>query len=178
MNNLYKIFKKQHGVGLVETIFAIGIAVVVMTSLVSLALVSLRTSQKNTSLLRQSKLASEELERIRTYKLTRDWKDFVDDMRNCTGTSYCYIAPDLVLHIDLVPPYGESLEAFGDANIYRYFKAYDPAAVSYPVTSDSALIIDPGTTPDLLRVSVTVETHVGDDVVSAHTHTDISNWTR
>jgi Tfp pilus assembly protein PilV len=80
------------GIGLVEVILSLGIAVIVITSLVSLAVFTLRSSQQSRYLLEGSKLASEEIELVRTFKdKSNTWSDFRTAINGCTIASPCYI---------------------------------------------------------------------------------------
>ncbi|MEN9389802.1 MAG: hypothetical protein RLY61_886 [Candidatus Parcubacteria bacterium] len=80
------------GIGLVEVILSLGIAVIVITSLVSLAVFTLRASQQSRYLLEGSKLASEEIELVRTFKdNSTTWSAFRTAINGCTSSSPCYI---------------------------------------------------------------------------------------
>lgn len=58
----------QEGIGLVETIVALGLGVVVLTALVSLSVFTLRTSTRGKLMLEGSKRANEQLELVRAYR--------------------------------------------------------------------------------------------------------------
>lgn len=81
------------GIGLVEVILSLGIAVIVITSLVSLAVFTLRASQQSRYLLEGSKLASEEIELVRTLKdKSTSWSDFQSKISGCIGSGQrCHI---------------------------------------------------------------------------------------
>lgn len=80
------------GIGLVEVILSLGIAVIVITSLVSLAVFTLRASQQSRYLLEGSKLASEEIELVRTFKdKSTTWNAFSTAISGCTIANPCYI---------------------------------------------------------------------------------------
>lgn len=83
----------NRGIGLIEVILSLGIAVVVITALVSLAVFTLRASQQSRYLLEGSKLASEEIELVRTLKdKSTTWSDFQSEISGCIGTAQrCHI---------------------------------------------------------------------------------------
>lgn len=80
------------GIGLVEVILSLGIAVIVITSLVSLAVFTLRASQQSRYLLEGSKLASEEIELVRTFKdKSSTWIEFRSAIGSCSSSAPCHI---------------------------------------------------------------------------------------
>ncbi len=85
------MYKKltNKGIGLIEVILSLGIAIVVITSLVSLAVFTLRASQQSKFLLESSKLAAEEIELVRAYKDSVPWATFIASMTACS--SACHI---------------------------------------------------------------------------------------
>lgn len=80
-NKLIKLNNK--GMGLIEVIAALGIATMVVTSLVSLSIFSLRSSLKSKLLLESSKVANRELELLRSYRDRNTWTDFLTSMQAC-----------------------------------------------------------------------------------------------
>jgi len=82
----------NNGIGLVEVILSLGIAVIVITSLVSLAVFTLRASQQSRYLLEGSKLASEEIELVRTLKdKSTTWAIFRNAISGCSAANPCFI---------------------------------------------------------------------------------------
>lgn len=73
----------QKGMGLIEVIAALGIATMVITSLVSLSIFALRSSLKSKLLLEASKMANREMELIRAYRDRNTWDDFVTTVTPC-----------------------------------------------------------------------------------------------
>lgn len=92
--------------GLVEVIAALGIAVIVITALVSLTIYTLRASLESTLLLEGSKYANREAELLRAYKSnsTVSWNTFVGEVSGCTSGSSCHMRSD-ALGIDSGPAY-------------------------------------------------------------------------
>ncbi len=83
------ISHNNKGIGLIEVILSLGIAIVVITSLVSLAVFTLRASQQSKFLLESSKLAAEEIELVRAYKDSVPWATFITSMSSCAAA--CHI---------------------------------------------------------------------------------------
>jgi Tfp pilus assembly protein PilV len=98
MKKIYiKILAQQKGLGLVEVIAALGISVVVITSLLSLTLFSLRTSTQSTLLMEGTKAANYQMELLRAHRdqITTAWdtgaNNFVDSVVTCNTTTPCYV---------------------------------------------------------------------------------------
>ncbi len=155
--------------GLVEVIASLGIAIVVITSLVSLALFTLRSSLQSKLLLQGTKLANEELELVRAYRDSTSWTLFDAAMLNCTASN-CYIDSSIT-------PLGGT-EVFNPGlttQITRYFKASDPTLNC----SGSPLVCAGGpvnASSTIIRISVEVFWTVGSTTKYAHVYTDLSNW--
>ncbi|MBI2620612.1 hypothetical protein HYW61_00105 [candidate division WWE3 bacterium] len=153
-----RIKLKQEGIGLVETIAALAIGIIVITSLVSLSVSTLRASIRSKLLLQNSKLSAEELELVRAYRDSRSWASFLANMSSCFGQD-CYVTSSLT-----VVPGREILNAGTPIEITRYFRLSDPLDGSY--NGEETLV----------RVSVSVEWTIGDKTQSTHSYTDLSNW--
>lgn len=97
MKNFFmKSIKGQSGIGLVEVIAALGITVVVLTSLLSLTLFSLRTSLQSTLLQEATKAANAQMELLRAYRdMQTNWGDFTSEVGTCTSAQKCYVNPNL-----------------------------------------------------------------------------------
>lgn len=151
-----KFFKNiEKGIGLVETIVALGISIVVLTSLVSLALYTLRSSQQSKYMLEASKLATEELERVRAARDSMSWSTLVTGFKAkvlpCDGTPKCYVTTALA--ISSVPATGEVVGTY----YTRYFTVTQPAT-------------------DVLRIAVTVSYAIGGQTKYVRNYTDLTNW--
>jgi hypothetical protein len=148
------IKNNEKGIGLVETIAALGISIVVLTSLVSLSLYTLRSSQQSKYMLEASKLATEELERVRAVRdSSTAWVAFKTNMLACNATSPCRVNTSLAIVSAGASPYTDP-----ENNKYsRYFFVAEPS-------------------PDILRISVTVSYTVGGQTKFVHNYTDLTNW--
>jgi Tfp pilus assembly protein PilV len=157
-----RTIKDQKGIGLVEAILALGVAVIVITSLVSLSVFTLRSSTKGKLLLRGSKLSSTELELIRAYKDSGiSWASFINAVDGCEA-SPCHMIASGGLGIasnERVLDAGTALET-GIS-----FTASDP------VNGDG---IDP--TDSVVRVSVRVRWLVAGADNYSYINTDLANW--
>jgi len=154
-----KILKEQNGIGLVEVIAALGISVVVITSLLSLTLFSLRTSLQSTLLMEGTKAANTQMELVRAYRdQTTVWSTFVSTVSGCTPTATppgCYV--DIAVD-PLVVRTGSTPTAAGGTSILTRF---------YAVPKSGNTII-----------SITVQStwSVGGQNKETFVYTDLTNW--
>ena len=147
-----------------ETIVALGIAVVVITSLVSLSIYSLRSSLQSKLLLQGTKLANEELERLRAKRDGVSWTDFVNELTGAGGVG-C-VASDCNINSGLIVQSGQETLGSGAEAITRYFRVSNPD----PNSND----VDP--TVGVLRFSVSVNWRVGSEDRATFIYSDLSNW--
>lgn len=151
-----KIFSNQSGIGLVETLLAIGVAIIVITSMVSLALFTLRASLTNKLALAGTQRANQEIEQVRAYRDSNAWNDFLSGVNGGTGPD-CF---GLDCHMENgVPAPDIKTEGSGNTALNRSFRLTD-------VNGDSSLI----------GVSVTVSWQIGQDNKATHNYTEFSNW--
>ena len=159
----------EKGFGLVETIAALGLAIIVITSLVSLSVFTLRSSTRGKLLLRGSKYANEQLELVRAHRDHMPWEAFVTDIINngCDGAR-CNMSIDGSYNLTISP--GQQTEDSGGVNELSYsFTVTDPVIESGDNSSVS--VTDP-----VLRIEIETLWNVGDEVKSAYIYTDMSNW--
>lgn len=91
--------KNESGLGLIETVAALGVVVLVIGALVSLGITSLRASGSAKSAAIAGTLVDRELELVRIYRDNNSWVDFektVDDcaaplLESCDATDSCYM---------------------------------------------------------------------------------------
>jgi hypothetical protein len=144
----------EQGIGLIETIVALGISIIVLTSLVSLSLYTLRASQQSKYMLEASKLATEELERARAVRDSNTvWSSFRTSILSCTVASPCQINSALAIVSAGASPYTDP----ENGNYSRYFSVTEPSS-------------------NVLRVSVTVQYTIGGQTKYVRNYTDLTNW--
>lgn len=153
--------KNEKGIALVEVIAALGIAVIVITSLVSLSIFTLRSSLRSKLLLEGTKIANRELELVRALRDSSDsWDTFLTTVVPCTISSPCSV---------IISPLGVSYVPFTENEgtteaITRQFTATIPGGGDLTGTEDT------------VRISVSVTWSVGGDSKSAFLYTDLTNW--
>jgi len=151
---------KEKGIALVEVIASIGIAVVVITSLVSLSISTLRTSLKSKLLLEGSKIANRELELVRAYRDNSiTWEQFISDVTSC-------IAPCSMKTDGSGITYGLTTENPNTTEaLVRSFTATTPGGAQLTSGVDNTA-----------RISVTVTWTVGGETKGAYLYTDLTSW--
>ena len=151
----------QKGLGLIETLIALGVSIIIVTSMVSLAIFTLRASLQNKLLLTGTQQANQEIELVRAFRDGNTWQDFIDEIdgsvsANCFSGD-CYMdssgAPLTIRSGEKV------LDAGTTEEIRKSFRTVD-------VNGDQTLI----------RVAVTVGWTIGQDAKYAHNYTELSNW--
>ncbi|NMB91601.1 hypothetical protein GYA37_01995 [candidate division WWE3 bacterium] len=152
--------RNQDGIALVEVIASIGIAVVVITSLVSLSISTLRTSLKSKLLLEGSKIANRELELVRAYRDNSiSWEQFISDIRLCdTGCSMFTDGSGITPQATVEN--ADTTEAL---------------ARSFTATTPEGFQLTPGV-DNIARISVSVTWTVGGEIKGTYLYTDLTNW--
>lgn len=159
MKDVRKFLADQNGIGLVEVIFSLGIALVILTSLVSLAVFTLRTSVQNKLLIKASSIATQELELVRAYRDGTDWVTFRNSVRQaaCSPAINCRIDPGLTV-VTSPKTVGTGAEvvtvAFGSSDCTGYS----------------------GIPSDCVKISVRATWSVGGQTKYVHNYTELSNW--
>jgi Tfp pilus assembly protein PilV len=165
MSRAHKLNEK--GIGLVEVIAALGVSVVVLTSLVSLALFTVRSSLQSKLLLEGTKLASRELELVRAYRDGSDeWENgsdgFLDEVMPCTNAANaCHMVYSPGLSVDQS---GAATEGSGAETITRQFTA----------TRQDGTALQSG--DEVVRIAVQVSWNIGNETKYARLYTDLTNW--
>ena len=156
MNRAHKLEK---GIGLVEVIAALGVAVVVITALVSLAIFTLRSSLQSKLLLEATKQANRELELVRAFRDRNDWATFRSSIDDCYGLNPCSMN-----NTGTTVNSAENITGTGLKTITRYFVASDVDGSQLSSTDQQA------------RIAVTVYWDVGGEEQTTHVYTDLTNW--
>lgn len=159
-----KISKDQRGIGIVEVIAALGLAIIVLTSLVSLSLFTIRSSLQSKLMLEGTKLANKELELVRALRDSSSmWYDnsgstgFLNQLRDNTCNTGCYMN-------NLAVVSGTHTAGTGPEAITRTFRATDIDGNPLDITDQ------------VVRISVEISWDVGTDTKYARLYTDLTNW--
>lgn len=150
-----KNIRNEKGIGLIETLLALGVGIIVITSMVSLAVYTVRASLQSQLRLEGAQKASQEIELVRAFRDSTDWDTFIArmDSENCfTGSCYMDSTP--------ISLSGEQTIGSGAKAITKYFTLQDLS----------------GGDRTLIRVSVTVTWQIGSETKYAHNYTELSNW--
>lgn len=158
--NRKNLLKSQKGMGLVEVIAALGITLVTITSLVSLALYTMRSSLQSKLTLEGAKIASREMELVRGYRdRSATWADFTTGLTDNTclvnpGTGVCHMETGT-----MQPANATATETIDNQAVVRSF------------TAD----ID-DTDPNIVYISVTVSWEVAGQARQTNLYTYLTNW--
>lgn len=152
--------KNQRGIGLIEVIASLGISVVVITSLVSLTLFTLRNSLYSTLQLEGTKIVTQQMELVRAYRdgSSLSWVDFVNDVSTCNSTNPCHMDANVARQS------GKETIGEGAKQVVYYFTA---------TQSDGTNLQPP---EDLVRITCTAEWVIGGQTKKTHVYTDLTNW--
>ena len=153
-------YNSERGIALVEVIAAMGVAIMVITALVSLSISTLRTSLNSKLLLEGSEVANREIERVRAYRDNNSWADFIEAVRGCTADTPCSMNSDISVTSS------STTEGTGSEVLTRSFTATK--------VDETALSTDP--LDQIVRISVSVTWKIGDQDKEAHIYTDLTNW--
>lgn len=157
-----KLLKQSKGQGLVETLLAVAVVVIIVTALISLAVYSVRSSKEANNLAQASQLAAGQLEYARVLRdnPTITWAGFTSSMLTCAAAEGCHLISD----VDPAKP--PRLIYSRDSSIPPFIYYF---TVSCPIErcSDS---------PSVIRVHVTVTWSVGGKSQQIFNDTDFTNW--
>lgn len=146
--------QRSQGIALVEVIAALGIAVVVITALVSLSIFTLRSALRGKLMLEGTKIANRELELVRAYRDTNTWNNFIAGVGSCVSSDCSMDLSGTLVNNS------STVQGSGVEKITRSFR----------------VVFIPSDTPNTVRVSVTVTWNIGSDVKGAYLYTDLTNW--
>lgn len=150
--------RNEKGIALIEVIAALGVTVIVITSLVALSISTLRASLRSKLLLEGTKIANRELELVRAYRDgSVSWSDFVTNVKSCSAG--CSMKTD-----GSGITGGSTVEGSGTEAITRSFTATTPGGA--PLSD----------TDSITRISVSVTWNIGGTVSGAYLYTDLTSW--
>jgi len=160
----YKV-NSNSGFGLVEVIAALGISVVVLTSLVSLSLFSLRSSLQSKLQLEGTKLANRELELVRAFRDSAiAWENgtdgFLDTVVGCTSAASCHMVFSGAVNVAS----GSITQGAGAEAITTRFYVTRPDGTALQSGDNE------------VRVTVEVSWTVASSTKYARLYTDLTNW--
>ena len=179
----------KRGIGLIEVIAALAIAVIVITALVSMAIFTLRSSLESKLLLESTKQANVELELIRAL---RDSYPYWDDPADIEGfwddISACEFIPPTPLPSDFDPCNVSYISnddrCFIDTSTGSLhaspaaYRLYPPGA--NPLSPDKIEIFFVIQSLDMLNQSIRASVYacwnVAGNTRSTSVHTDFTNW--
>lgn len=160
---MFKIYNQQknnklgnaYGIGLVEVILALGVAIISITALVSMSIFSTRASLEAKLSLRASELGKQQLELIRAYRDTNAWSD---------ATSYSF-----------VQQFGMCNECYMDGTSLQTGSKTTSDGITYSFKSE-AESVPAGEVPDVVNVTVHVSWMVGNNARDINLYSSFSNW--
>lgn len=83
-----KLTKKiRKAMGLIEVLIAVTVSVIALTAMVSMVVTALRSSLQSRMYLEATKLASQQLERVRAYRDSKSWAEFTSELSGCYAPS-------------------------------------------------------------------------------------------
>src|SRR3972149_5905088 len=149
---------RENGIGLVETLLALGIATIIVTSMVSLSIFTVRSSLQNKLALEGTQLANQEIEQIRAFRDARAWPDFVAEVDGTNSTNCfnndCHMSSGLVVLGE------EVLGAGTPQELHKSFRLTDQSS------GENSLV----------RVAVTVNWRLGAETKYSNSYTELADW--
>jgi len=83
----------ENGLGLVEVIVALGVSIIIITAMISLAIFTLKATTQSKGLLEATRQANKQMEKLRAYRdnyiATHTWENFRNLLINGSGVGYC-----------------------------------------------------------------------------------------
>lgn len=156
----------EQGIGLVETLIALTVAIIVITSLVSLSVYTLRASNRGKLYLQGSKQANEGLELVRAYRDKQEWSTFISAMTNCDSGAQCHVTVTGST-LNVVPGLFRNTQGTSSVadDVTWYFTVRHPTSGAIITTSDT-----------VVRIEVRASWNIGNDPQNAYVYSDLSNW--
>ena len=154
----------ERGLGLVEVIVALGVSIIIITAMVSLAIFTLKTTTQSKGLLESTRQANKQMEKLRAYRdnyvISQSWENFYNSLIDGSGNGYCSTncSSGSVCYID---------DSFTFYNVDDPNPA--PSACFYAATAVS------GNT-NVLNVVTVAPWKIGGVTKAAYNYSRLSNW--
>ncbi len=162
----------QRGQGLVETLIAVAVAIIVVTALISLAVFALRNSRQSSYTSQATQISSNQLELLRSYRdlPATTWSIFTGLIASCDGTLPASCSATIPIGDKCFFPSGSTTPttASSTANI-----ATLPFSYYFVLSCTSAPCNSTGGT---VRASVYVTWTVGGKTECIYNNTEYTNW--
>mgnify|MGYP001097427579 CR=1 FL=1 len=152
----------EKGLGLVEVIVAMGVAMIIITAMISLAIFTLKATTQSKGLLEATRQANKQMEKLRAYRdnyvATSSWEDFYNYLivggagycsTNCSSGHVCYIDDNFAFH-DAPNPNPAPTACF----------------YAIPVSGNS----------NVLNIVTIAPWQIGGETKSAYSYSRLSNW--
>lgn len=159
----------QRGLGLVETLIAVSLAIIVVTALVSLAVFALRNSRQSSYTAQATQIAQNQLELLRAYRdnSTVSWATFT----NLTSGSCTTVLPT-TCGAPTGQCYYPITATTGNAPTTGAVGSSSPFTWSINISNVS----NPATPITVVRAGVVVHWSVGGKSQCVYNYTDFTNW--
>ncbi len=157
------VTKHSLGIGLVEVIAAVGVAVIVITSLVSLSVFSLRSSLQSKLYLEGTKTANKQIELVRAVRdVTANWSTFITLVTPCSAA--CNMTEPTGGMIAPTVSVGSKITGTGLSSVTHFFTATN--------VNGGVLV----STDQTVRVRASASWPIGGRTISTNVYTDLTNW--
>ncbi|MBI4091267.1 hypothetical protein HY419_00780 [candidate division WWE3 bacterium] len=149
--------KSKSGQGLVETLLAVTVAVIIITALISLAVVALRNSRQATYTAQATRIAQSQIEYARAFRDISDWATFDQVLTGCPLSTPCHFldVSGYTSGVKVVAPFS-----------YKIYFICDPTMTCDATNVDSHII----------RAKAEVTWSLGGRSQTIYTDTDFTNW--
>lgn len=187
--------KTQSGMGLVEVIAALGVAILVISSLVALSIFTLRNASQSQLLLKATKDVNRQMELLRAFRDTSAvWyadtgNSFIGTggVQECDGAANCLVCDGKTAFTSATstcPTDGSGYSVVAVSGVS------DPATYPYRPneilllthvsdslsSSETSSVVSGGVATQRIRVKVSAYWKVGNSVKNTSVYTDLSNW--
>ena len=165
---LLRQVKSEEGQGLVETLLAASVSIIVVTALVALWVFALRNSRQSTYIAQATQIAQAQLEYARSYRDSNTWSQFLTAFYNnntstCLTASHCYF--------DMLTSGLFTTGAAGtNVSPFTYYIISSCPSPSPATCSDTSY------NDDVIRITAIVSWSLGGKTERVYNTTDFTNW--